>query len=1271
MTTPAEESKPDMDTEGEEKGSASPSQSFPPQLHGRVRPGLSDTPPTSTVIVQVAKSVDILSPSQLTSPRTSCRPLSAPWGLLQKSSACQQRPYKICYVPLVSSTSDLQASQSKRMDQPRLQTEKEPSPAHSCQTSSRLKPDRQTTGLQPPPCTPRVRPFSSSPGPNPTPPAPRFQSSPETTIFQPNPAAPRLQSPLHTTGLQLPPQTSAFQPPPHTPELPPPPITPELPPPPQTHRLHPTPKALGLQTTPHKPSLQSPLRPSGFHLLPLSTGLQPSSFTLRLQVPHQTLGLQPPSHLPEVQPSLCIPRLQPYPQTPVLQLSSCTPGLPTPRNPGVRPPHQSPELQALLYGKELHIVHLPENVQQVKVKGQRKYVCDECGRDCAKRSALEKHVRSHTGERPFPCITCGISFKTQSNLYKHNRTQSHLHNCQLSAELERSNKAELSTNCSSASEEDRYPCEGADQEAKGNCHVDLLMANSRCQTEQQDSMGIVQQDTGWSRVSATEKRADNTADGEKQDNVQPLPGQTGNRHLVLQRQKATYFAKQWVHRSSSSSVQTNESTDSGYFSHSDSPDQPLPSTGSLQGLQRQSTDTESERGSQAGQQLPSIGQGVPGSAVDDEAVRGGHRALRGSQELGEWISKLISDNKAVVDDKHLETVRPRKTLTSKQGSIDLPMPYTFKDSFHFDMKSVQGNKRSRVPSSLPAVSNQLTQKFHSLPEQVSLTVDYWPVVRSNSVPLSMGGLVCSKIASSSSCRPQELEGKPATMLLVTNSQSHSLDFAPLPHRTLVRQTALEGLPAGSLAVEWPNPVVRNKMCDSKAEQIPKLKCKSLGKDDGQKKLKKFSHERWSVYGEETFRKKYQEAKRTMHSASPLVPPTQHPHSVTAPDKDTPALLEKPPSNPLASTSVHKIPVKKHLSDPLPFGSVKVTTFNTPVCQVQFSQRKVDQRSPQQGYPDPCHIAKETKTPLIPGGVGEVPAVTSICSAETLQTGEDTGKLTASSTARETAGDTGKKLPLHQQSPTASSHKESNATRPIQRRFSHPKLVRQLSVLVPESKTIQEARGQRESKPNEVSLQQGESGISEFPSGRPPRKKQRLKLAGIGQLAERPQSGCGLTAGAALGESLQPGSVFIPDTGHERCQTTKCTKWKEGSSAEQSLPSTASGSFTAPDPTPPHCARSLPVQEAATSTSPSLHFQSLSESKREVISQGGFPTLLQAAANEVNHTGKNLHTGPSTGQWAAIVSPQVRALHLQKQDFLPKYQLKWTKKEPSVPSRPPS
>lgn len=70
---------------------------------------------------------------------------------------------------------------------------------------------------------------------------------------------------------------------------------------------------------------------------------------------------------------------------------------------------------------------LTEVMSKVDLKPPKpgKYVCDYCGRACAKPSVLKKHIRSHTGERPYPCVPCGFSFKTKSNLYKHRKSHAH------------------------------------------------------------------------------------------------------------------------------------------------------------------------------------------------------------------------------------------------------------------------------------------------------------------------------------------------------------------------------------------------------------------------------------------------------------------------------------------------------------------------------------------------------------------------------------------------------------------------------------------------------------------------------------------------------------------------------------------------------------------------------------------------------------------------------------------------------------------------------
>ncbi|XP_075718699.1 transcription factor HIVEP2 [Rhinoderma darwinii] len=69
----------------------------------------------------------------------------------------------------------------------------------------------------------------------------------------------------------------------------------------------------------------------------------------------------------------------------------------------------------------------PEDTHKKEQKPKKpgKYICPYCTRACAKPSVLKKHIRSHTGERPYPCVPCGFSFKTKSNLYKHRKSHAH------------------------------------------------------------------------------------------------------------------------------------------------------------------------------------------------------------------------------------------------------------------------------------------------------------------------------------------------------------------------------------------------------------------------------------------------------------------------------------------------------------------------------------------------------------------------------------------------------------------------------------------------------------------------------------------------------------------------------------------------------------------------------------------------------------------------------------------------------------------------------
>lgn len=51
--------------------------------------------------------------------------------------------------------------------------------------------------------------------------------------------------------------------------------------------------------------------------------------------------------------------------------------------------------------------------------GERRFVCDVCGRSYKRRDNLSQHQRSHTGERPYVCSQCGSSFSQRWALHYH------------------------------------------------------------------------------------------------------------------------------------------------------------------------------------------------------------------------------------------------------------------------------------------------------------------------------------------------------------------------------------------------------------------------------------------------------------------------------------------------------------------------------------------------------------------------------------------------------------------------------------------------------------------------------------------------------------------------------------------------------------------------------------------------------------------------------------------------------------------------------------
>lgn len=518
-----------------------------------------------------------------------------------------------------------------------------------------------------------------------------------------------------------------------------------------------------------------------------------------------------------------------------------------------------------------------------KSKKAGKYICKHCGRDCLKPSVLEKHIRSHTGERPFPCTTCGIAFKTQSNLYKHRRTQTHVNNTRLPSD----------TDNRGTTEQNEKPAESI------TSHQGSKLPGSTCtdkgiQMKQMSSETSAVTDTkkllndlslpATSNSSFPSENRETTnpsfsskanLDG-RERNPQSLssPGAltngqcqskktqekrtpTADKHVQLRRQQATSSEKQWDYKPFDCKLKKCESTDSGYLSRSDSTEQQLASSSPLHSLHEHSTELENETA------FSGI-RSICGSGAKPDSAEKATAVMLEKKRLEEHISKLISHNKSVVDDTQLDNVRPRKTVLSKQGSIDLPMPYTYKDSFHFDIRTCDVNRKKNLSlcsakSTFAPVEKCKPMFFHSVPTQFSTTIDAVPVTRSNSLPFVEGTRMVRDKAGCS--KPLSLTKQSANTgtpgLLPSNSlAANSVDFPNSHPRALVRQTAVDDLPLSNVV---DHPPLSEELQGSRklgAGQVISAK----NKKHNQRKLRMFSQEKWQMYGDETFKKIYQKMK---------------------------------------------------------------------------------------------------------------------------------------------------------------------------------------------------------------------------------------------------------------------------------------------------------------------------------------------------------------------------------------------------------------------------
>ncbi|NXP47952.1 ZEP1 protein, partial [Heliornis fulica] len=332
----------------------------------------------------------------------------------------------------------------------------------------------------------------------------------------------------------------------------------------------------------------------------------------------------------------------------------------------------------------------------------------------------------------------------------------------------------------------------------------------------------------------------------------------GAGHAQLQRQQATDGSQDHQGKCLLS-PRSLGSTDSGYFSRSESTDQTMsPPAPFVRGLLTSEKDPNKN--------LPCVprASGVVASVVQtvcaekNLSLSGQMRPPMATKTLEERISKLISDNEAVVDDKQLDSVKPRRTSLSRRGSIDSPKSYIFKDSFQFDLKPM--GRRTSSSSDIPKSPFTPTDKSKQVFLLSVPSLDCLPITRSNSMPTtSYSAVPPNVIPPSHPLRgSQSFDDKIGSMYddVFVSGPATPLNQGGHP-RTLVRQAAIEDSSTGESQVLGPVRSVEDSYlgCNLSNESLLQ-RSKSLAQGSNLEKNKKSPQVRGTMFECETCRNRY-------------------------------------------------------------------------------------------------------------------------------------------------------------------------------------------------------------------------------------------------------------------------------------------------------------------------------------------------------------------------------------------------------------------------------